>query len=116
MGGVPRMTLQVQLVVRTLLEAGEAESYGLQLCTVTGLPSGTVYPIIARLEQAGWLESWWEDPDLHATEGRPRRRYYRLSRDGAETARLVLARSYRSRAGAIPGWGKAIPGSPGASS
>jgi DNA-binding PadR family transcriptional regulator len=116
MAGVPRMTLQVQLVARALLEAGEAESYGLQLCAVTGLPSGTVYPIIARLEQAGWLDSWWEDPVRHTTEGRPRRRYYRLSQDGAQTARLALARSYRSRSGAVPGWGVAIPGGSGASS
>ncbi|HEY3904798.1 MAG TPA: PadR family transcriptional regulator [Streptosporangiaceae bacterium] len=116
MAGVPRMTLQVQLVARALLEAGEAESYGLQLCAVTGLPSGTVYPIIARLEQAGWLDSWWEDPVRHTAEGRPRRRYYRLSQDGAETARLALARSYRSRSGAVPGWGVAIPGGSGASS
>src|SRR5712691_8980793 len=110
----PRMTLQVQLVVRALLEAGGSECYGLQLCAMTGLQSGTVYPIIARLEQAGWLDSWWEDPEQHTAEGRPRRRYYRLNRDGAETARLALARSYRSRAGAIPGWGGALPGSPGA--
>ncbi len=107
----PRMTLQVQMVVRELLDAGEAERYGLQLCGATGLASGTVYPIIARLEQAGWLDSWMEDHP--AVKGRPPRRYYRLNRDGAEMARLALARSYRFRTGAVPGWGAALPGSPG---
>ena len=45
----PRMTLQVQLVLRALLADLAAEHYGLQLCAETGLPSGTIYPIVARL-------------------------------------------------------------------
>jgi PadR family transcriptional regulator, regulatory protein PadR len=91
----PRMTLQTQLVLRALLEEPAAERYGLQLCELTGLPSGTVYPIVARLEQVGWVESRWEDPDEHIAEGRPRRRYYRLTGDGAPAARAALAKVYR---------------------
>ncbi len=108
------MTLQVQLVLQALLNAGETERYGLQLRDETGLPSGTVYPIIARLEQVGWLESRWEDPAHHVAEGRPRRRYYRLTRDGAEQARAALARSPRSRARPVPGWSLPAPGAYGA--
>jgi PadR family transcriptional regulator PadR len=89
------MTLQTQLVLRALLQQPTDEQYGLQLCGETGLPSGTVYPIVARLEQAGWVESRWEDPNEHIAEGRPRRRYYRLTEDGAEKARSALSRSYR---------------------
>ena len=48
----PRMTLQTQLVLRVMLAEPAAEHYGLQLCEETGLPSGTIYPIVARLEQA----------------------------------------------------------------
>jgi PadR family transcriptional regulator, regulatory protein PadR len=110
------MTLQVQLVLRALLNAGDAERYGLQLCTETGLPTGTIYPIIARLEQVGWLESRWEDPAEHVADKRPRRRYYRLTREGAELARTALARAYRPRALRVPGWGLPAAGTPGARS
>jgi DNA-binding PadR family transcriptional regulator len=91
----PRMTLQVQLVLRALLADPAAERYGLQLCEETGLPSGTIYPIVARLEQLGWVESSWEDPSRHVAEGRPRRRYYRLTGEGAGQARQALARVRR---------------------
>jgi DNA-binding PadR family transcriptional regulator len=89
------MTLQTQLVLRALLQEPTAERYGLALCEETGLPSGTVYPIVARLEHAGWAQSRWEEPETHVAEGRPRRRYYRLTQDGAEQARTALARAYR---------------------
>ncbi|GAA0485423.1 hypothetical protein Ade02nite_08920 [Paractinoplanes deccanensis] len=83
------MTLQTQMVLRALLEDPTHERYGLELSTASGLPSGTIHPILARLEKLGWLESHWEDIDP-AREGRPRRRYYRLSPDGAEHARTAL--------------------------
>jgi PadR family transcriptional regulator, regulatory protein PadR len=91
------MTLQTQLVLRAMLAEPAARRYGLQLCEETGLPSGTIYPIVARLEQLGWVESSWEDPREHVAEGRPRRRYYRLTADGAQEARDALARVYRAR-------------------
>jgi DNA-binding PadR family transcriptional regulator len=97
MGQVPRMTLQTQLVLRAMLAEPAAERYGLQLCAETGLPSGTIYPIVARLEQVGWVDSHWEDPGEHVAEGRPRRRYYRLTDDGAALARAALARVDRAR-------------------
>jgi PadR family transcriptional regulator PadR len=93
----PRMTLQTQLVLRALLAEPDAQRYGLQLCEETGLPSGTIYPIVARLEQLGWVESSWEDPHEHVAAGRPRRRYYRLTKEGAQQARDALARAYRPR-------------------
>ncbi|MGH1555978.1 PadR family transcriptional regulator [Streptomyces sp. L7] len=63
------MTLQTQLVLRALLEDPARLRYGLELCELAGLPSGTIYPILARLEQVGWLESSWEDPAVHEAEG-----------------------------------------------
>src|SRR5215831_15652542 len=89
----PRMTLPTQLVLRALLKNPTHELYGLQLGQTAGLPSGTVHPILARLEKIGWLESRWEDTDPHQ-QGRPRRRYYRLTPDGAEHARLALAQAH----------------------
>jgi PadR family transcriptional regulator PadR len=103
----PRMTLQTQLVLRAMLTDPAGEHYGLQLRDETGLPSGTIYPILARLERCGWVASNWEDPVQHIAEGRPRRRYYQLTGEGAERARDALARAYRPRK--QPFSGPAIP-------
>ncbi|WP_284433040.1 helix-turn-helix transcriptional regulator [Streptomyces sp. TUS-ST3] len=100
----PRMTLQTQLVLRALLEEPAKERYGLELCELAGLPSGTMYPILARLEQLGWVDSAWEDPAVHEETGRPRRRFYRITEDGAGQARKALARSYRARKQPLPRW------------
>ncbi|MFJ8691041.1 PadR family transcriptional regulator [Micromonospora wenchangensis] len=99
----PKMTLQTQLVLRALLENPTRELYGLQLSEAAGLATGTIHPILARLEGLGWLESRWEDIDP-ATEGRPKRRYYKLSPDGAEHARHALstARTPISRLAGLP--------------
>jgi DNA-binding PadR family transcriptional regulator len=96
------MTLPTQLVLRVLLAQPAQEMYGLQICTEAGLPSGTIHPILARLEGLGWLESRWEDGASAHAEGRPRRRYYRLTTEGAEHARSALARA-TTRVGAIAG-------------
>jgi PadR family transcriptional regulator PadR len=88
-----RMTLPTQLVLRTLLESPLDERYGLDLSRAAGLATGTIHPILARLEAVGWLESRWEDVDPRE-EGRPRRRYYWLTEDGVERARDALARTH----------------------
>lgn len=96
----PRMTLPTQLVLRALLVDPGQELYGLEIGETAGLASGTVHPILARLEGIGWLASRWEDIDP-ATEGRPARRYYRLTAAGAEEGRAALAKAWRSPARAI---------------
>lgn len=85
------MTLATQLVLGALLTDPSSDRYGLELSAEAGLPSGTIHPILARLEGLGWLESSWEDIDPRV-EGRPARRYYRLSAAGADSARAALAR------------------------
>jgi len=98
MGGQPfRMTLQTLLVLRVLLAEPTEELYGLEIGAAAGLASGSVHPILARLETAEWLRSRWEDIEPKK-EGRPRRRYYRLTPDGAERAREALARASSSTA------------------
>lgn len=72
-----------------MLEEPTREMYGLEICKAAGLPSGTLHPILARLEGCGWLTSHWEDIEP-AEGGRPRRRYYHLSPEGAERARAAL--------------------------
>ena len=88
----PRMTIPTQLVLQALVETDEV--YGAQLGSVTHLPSGTVHPILARLEGLDWVVSRWEDIDP-ATAGRPARRYYRLTHAGRAQARAALDRAAR---------------------
>jgi PadR family transcriptional regulator PadR len=108
------MTLQVQLVLREMLNNPADPRYGLDLCAETGLPSGTIYPIMARLEAIRWVESDWEDPDAHIAAGRPRRRYYKLTREGAECAADALQAIERSRKSAARAWRVPMPGTSGA--
>jgi PadR family transcriptional regulator PadR len=84
----PRMTIPTQRVLEVLL--GADERYGADIGREAGLPSGTVHPILARLEGLGWATSRWEDVD-RAVEGRPARRYYRLTTQGRDASRTALA-------------------------
>jgi PadR family transcriptional regulator PadR len=86
----PRITLPTAAVLRQMLEDPTANYYGFALAEATSFPSGTIYPILARLEAAGWLASFWEEGDPVALE-RPRRRMYRLTGAGAHAARAALA-------------------------
>ena len=88
------MTIPTQLVLQAMLADPAAELYGVEIGTAAGLPSGTVHPILARLEGLGWLESRWEDINPRLA-GRPARRYYRLTATGAESAEAALAQAYR---------------------
>jgi len=103
------MTLQVKQVLRSMLGEPSREWYGLELCDLTELPAGTMYPILARLEGCGWLESRWEHTTEQESAGRPLRRYYRFSRDGAETARVALALSHRPKGRLVREAGAATP-------
>ncbi|MGH3403227.1 MAG: PadR family transcriptional regulator [Streptosporangiaceae bacterium] len=88
------MTLQMQAVLRVLLDDLSAGHYGLEISRASGLPSGSLYPMLARLEQAGWVTSDWEDID-QSKAGRPRRRYYSLTADGAVWADQALVKTLR---------------------
>jgi PadR family transcriptional regulator, regulatory protein PadR len=96
----PRMTGATQLVLRELLADPAAEKYGLEICKAVGLASGTVHPLLYKFENLGWLESRFEEIDP-ADAGRPRRRFYRLTPDGAEFARDALARAHKPRRQAV---------------
>jgi DNA-binding PadR family transcriptional regulator len=85
----PRLTTQTLLLLRTLLERPADPRYGLELAEEADLKSGTLYPILARLERAGWLASEWENIDP-ARAGRPRRRLYLLTAQGEVAAREAL--------------------------
>ncbi len=64
--------------------------YGFDIMDFTGLPSGSVYPILRRFEERGLVRSKWESARAATTDGRPRRRNYQLTKLG-ETALTVAA-------------------------
>lgn len=88
---MPRLTDQTVLVLRALLATPSTPRHGRAIAQETGLKSGTMHPILARLEQAGVVVSHWEDPAAHEDQGRPRRRYYQFVPGGADLARFAIA-------------------------
>jgi PadR family transcriptional regulator PadR len=85
-----RITVAVARVLREFLADPSEARYGYELMQLTGFPSGKLYPVLARLERAGWLTKEREDVDPEQV-GRPPRRLYRLSPSGANLARCELA-------------------------
>lgn len=82
-----RITAATVDVLKVLDVPGEP-MWGLLVIKQSGRPAGTVYPILARLEHAGWVTSKWESDD--ARPG-PRRRYYELTEEGGGAAKRTIA-------------------------
>ena len=74
----PRLSHQTLRVLRAVLEQPKEGLAGSDICKQTQLLSGTLYPILMRLERSGWLKSKWEQVDPRDA-GRPRRRLYHLT-------------------------------------
>ena len=87
--GQPRMSAESLRILGAMLEEPLAWHYGLGLSDAAGIAKGTIYPMLARLEKAGWLESQWEELEPEE-EGRPRRRLYRLTGHGERSAMAEL--------------------------
>lgn len=66
--------------------------FGFDIMEITGLPSGTVYPALRRLEASGYVSSDWEDAGQARRKQRPRRRYYVLTPSGREMLAQAEAR------------------------
>jgi PadR family transcriptional regulator PadR len=96
-------------VLKAFLDDPGQDQYGFGLMKITRVQSGSLYPILERLERLGWIEGHAELIDEQA-EGRPRRRLYRLTALGATEARKALADFYQDL-GALPTW---LPGFEGA--
>jgi DNA-binding PadR family transcriptional regulator len=62
-----------------------AVRHGFDIMDATGLPSGTVYPVLGRLERDGYVRSKWESQAVAQREKRPPRRYYEITANGART-------------------------------
>ncbi|MET7773018.1 PadR family transcriptional regulator [Nocardia sp. NPDC005366] len=80
-----RMTTSVASVLREFLEAPTEHQYGFDLMQRCGLSSGSLYPILARLEKAEWIVGRFEEIDP-SKEGRRPRKYYTLTAAGARAA------------------------------
>jgi DNA-binding PadR family transcriptional regulator len=102
------MTAPLQRVLRAFLEDPAAPRYGYDLMKAAGLPSGTLYPMLARLEDQKLVTSAWETPQ--AGGERPRR-YYQLTGEGIRVARLELAQVRAGQLRAPVRLGRAAPGS-----
>lgn len=85
-----RVTTTVARVLRPFLDDPKEPRYGLELMKATGLASGSLYPILARLERAGWVRSRRERVNA-VDAARPARRYYELTAEGEAAARHELA-------------------------
>ena len=75
----PRLSSATALVLDAL---GRGVRHGFDILDATGLPSGTVYPILRRLEHEGLARSKWEAARTAQREQRPPRRYYTLTHEG----------------------------------
>ena len=73
------LTLPTTLVLQAL---ACGHHHGFDVMDATGLPSGTVYPMLRRLEKEGLVRANWEDPETAREEQRPPRRYYELTGEG----------------------------------
>src|SRR5689334_20847096 len=86
----PNASKQTALVLATLLDRSTRWTHGYGLSQLTGLKAGTIYPLLMRLQEQGFLESNWQETDK---PGLPSRHVYRLTQGGR-----VLERELRSKA------------------
>jgi PadR family transcriptional regulator, regulatory protein PadR len=105
---VRRPSRQTVAVLDALAAKASDWSYGYDLCRALGLKAGTVYPILIRLAERGYVETAWEQD---VPQGRPPRHLYRLSATGAEqVTELRRAEAQHSSRRSRVGGGRA-PGS-----
>jgi PadR family transcriptional regulator PadR len=90
---------RISITTVSVLQAiADGYEYGFDIIDTTGLPSGTVYPVLSRLERDGYVRSAWEDERRAHRDGRPARRYYRVTAPGV-TALNQARDDYRKLAG-----------------
>ncbi len=77
----PKLSHTAALILQTV---DHGSSYGFDIMDATGLPSGTVYPALRRMETEGLISSQWESEKKALAEQRPARKYYRITRTGAQ--------------------------------
>ncbi len=89
MEAAARISHTSALILQTI---GSGYFYGFDIMEVTGLPSGTIYPALRRLEKDALILGSWENKRNAFSQDRPRRRYYRLTREGRDKLSGALRR------------------------
>ena len=89
MGDAFRLTFPTAAV---LIAVHAGHRYGFDVMDVTGLPDGTVYPILRRLEDKGALKGRWESVEVAKSQRRPPRRYYEVTPQGQSALERALDR------------------------
>jgi len=89
MGDALKLSYTAVLVLQTI---SSGYSYGFDIMEITGLPSGTVYPTLRRLEQLELIKSRWETEHTAFADQRPARKYYQLTRQGKDALAQALQR------------------------
>ncbi|GIE28937.1 hypothetical protein Ait01nite_019820 [Actinoplanes italicus] len=100
-----RITAPFLDVVQAFLDAGDDELHGWAIISTTGRAGPTVYKILERLTDMGWVTARWDDRP--AEPNKPRRRYYRLTGEAVPSARALIAerRTPQTRATLRPAFG-----------
>jgi PadR family transcriptional regulator PadR len=94
----PRLSHSAALILKAL---SLGYRFGFDVMEVTGLPSGTVYPALRRLERDELVESKWEPEEEATLNQRPARRYYQVTRQG-KAAALAATQRYPLLAHLVP--------------
>ena len=96
---MPYITYPTTLVLHAI---DDGVRYGFDIADRTGLKTGTVYPALRRLESLGFVRSSWESEKIARREQRPARRYYEITRAGADALEIAKKR-FENLAGLHPG-------------
>ena len=83
------ITFPTTLVLQAI---ADGVRYGFDIADRTGLQTGTVYPALRRLDTLGFVKSSWESEKIARREQRPARRYYEITRTGAEALAVATKR------------------------
>jgi DNA-binding PadR family transcriptional regulator len=97
-----RPSIATRLVFQAFLDSPSDETYGFELAEATGLPSGTIYPILHRLEEEGLVKGRWGH--VEAGSQHRRRRYYELTGEGRRVAHRETAEQRQALRLLVPGW------------
>jgi PadR family transcriptional regulator PadR len=105
-----RVTPPTLDVLETGLASDDGPVWGLVIITRTGRPSGTIYPILERLERQGWITGAWE---AEGERSGPRRRHYAFTAEGREAATELMTTAAARRRAAAARPSRAATGRPG---
>ena len=89
---MPRNRTLGPATVAMLNAMEQGARFGLEIMDATNLPSGTVYPTLNRLESRDLVRGRWESEAVAQRDGRPRRRYYRITKEGRRMHQEALVR------------------------